>query len=188
MVRLAWFPAIRKERARGRQVGGLGCKLTMLEAVALFFAVAGQVTRSAVMIYTDNSGFYRAYRKDTSRDLFTYTVTKAIRTVAAHLDVNLRVIWTPRCSGTGEAIADNLSKHKVAEALALAGPEAEQSFAKIPEALVRWLDNPSLSRVLGHAELEELAESMPVLPWDQEDEESLVKLRACKKRSFGAVY
>ena len=118
MVRLAWFPAIRKERARGRQVGGLGCKLTMLEAVALFFAVAGQVTRSAVMIYTDNSGFYRAYRKDTSRDLFMYTVMKAIRTVAAHLDVNLRVIWTPRCSGTGEAIADLLSKHKVAEALA----------------------------------------------------------------------
>ena len=90
----------------------------MLEAVVLFFAVAGQVTRSAVMIYTDNSGFYRAYRKDTSRDLFTYTVTKAIRTVAAHLDMNLRVIWTPRCSGTGEAIADLLSKHKVAEALA----------------------------------------------------------------------
>ena len=53
---------------------------------------------------------------------------------------------------------------------------------------MRWLDNPSLSRVLGHAVLEELAESMPVLPWDQEDEESLVKLRACKKRSFGAVY
>ena len=36
--------------------------------------------------------------------------------------------------------------------------------------------------------LEELAKSMPVLPWDQEDKESLVKLRACKKRSFGAVY
>ena len=131
MVRLAWFPAIRKERARGRQVGGLGCKLTMLEAVALFSAVAGQVTRSAVMIYTDNSGFYRAYRKDTSRDLFTYTVTKAIRTVAAHLDMNLRVIWTPRCSGTGEAIADHLLKHKVAD------PEAERSSAKISEALVR---------------------------------------------------
>ena len=94
--------------------------------------------------------------------------------MAAHLDVNLRVIWTPRCSGTGEAIADHLSKHKVAKALALAGPEADQSFAKIPEALVRWLDNPSLSRVLGHAELEELAESMPVLPWDHEDRESLV--------------
>ena len=137
-----------------------------------------------VTIYTDKSGFYWAYRKGTSRDLFTYTVMKAIRTVAAHLDVNL----TPRCSGTGEAIADNLSKHKVAEALALASPEADQSFAKIPEALVRWLDNPSLSRVLGHTVLEELAESMPVLPWDQEDEESLVKLRACKKRSFGAVY
>ena len=56
MVRLAWSPAIRKERARGRQDGGLGRnKLTMLEAVAgtaLFFAVAGQVARSAVMIYT----------------------------------------------------------------------------------------------------------------------------------------
>ena len=112
------------------------------------------MARSAVTIYTDNSGFYWAYRKGTSRDLFTYTVMKAIRTVAANLDVNLRVIWTPRCLGTGEAIADHLSKHKVAKALALAGPEAERSFGKIPEALVRWLDNPSLSRVLGHAVLE----------------------------------
>ena len=81
-MRLAWSPAIRKERARGQQDGGLGRKLTMLEAVAgavLFFAVAEQVARSVVTIYTDNSGFYWAYRKGTSRDLFTYTVTRVVQ-------------------------------------------------------------------------------------------------------------
>ena len=77
----------------------------------------------------------------------------AIKDVAKYLNIQLAITWTPRCSSPGELVADMLSKAKFEEASKTA--ERPINLSRVPRSLLRWLEAPRVTRLLGMAILEE---------------------------------
>ena len=154
-------------------------KLTFLEACAALNTACGAMEfirgRSCV-IYSDNIGLAHAWRAGHSRCGFTYSVCKALREVAYYLNCQMKVVWTPRCSSEAETVADLLSKGRHEEATRLAEVQSP-SWMWSPRTLLRWLENPYETRVLGVAVCEEMAEMGQVLPREPEQYEELARLR-----------
>ena len=68
----------------------------MLEGVAVLTGLAAgarHLVGKSVTVYTDNIGLVWAVKKGNSRDLFAYTVAKAIHEVAMGLGVRLSIRW-----------------------------------------------------------------------------------------------
>ena len=153
-------------------------KLSLLEGVAALATVAGNarlLRGRAVRVYTDNAGLYQAFNKAHSRDPYCYTVMVALKDLCRYLGIRVSVCWTPRCSSDGEAVADHLSKARFKEAGEVAGVEVK--LVDVPRTLLKWLEHPSISRVLGYAMLAELEQEMEVLPREPEDAAEIARLR-----------
>ena len=153
-------------------------KLSLLEGVAALATVAGNarlLRGRAVRIFTDNAGLYQAFNKAHSRDPYCYTVMVALKDLCRYLGMRVSVCWTPRCSSDGEAVADHLSKARFKEAGEVAGVEVK--LVDVPRTLLKWLERPSISRVLGYAILAELEQEMEVLPREPEDAAEIERLR-----------
>ena len=154
-------------------------KLTLLEgvaALATLCAAPDQVAGKAVKVYTDNKGLSHAFNKAHSRDKFTYTVMMALKDVAKYLGVKLCVVWTPRCSSPGEVVADHLSKAKFREAGEVAGVQVH--LARVPRTLLKWLEGPTVTRLLGMAILSEMEDmGVKVLPMEPENPVEIAALK-----------
>ena len=154
-------------------------KLTFLEGVAAAAGLAAGadiIRNSSVVVYTDNQGLARAWKAAHSRCEYTYSVMKCIFDMMRYLNVQLRIVWTPRCSGGPELVADHLSKSKFREALEVANV-ADMKLLRIPRTLLKWLTAPKPARVLGYAVCDELAETGQVLPREPEDRAKVEHLR-----------
>ena len=161
----------------------------MLEGVAALATLCAkpeQVSGQAVKIFTDNRGLALAFQKAHSRDKFTYSIMVAIKDVAKYLNVNLSVVWTPRCSSPGELVADQLSKAKFVEAGETAG--CPVNLCAVPRALLKWLRAPVVTRLLGMAILEEMeGQGVQVLPREPEDRAEIVSLMEFSRREWKKV-
>ena len=178
MVYGAWPEHIQSNR-RSEEGDKFARKLTLLEgvaALATLCAAPDQVTGRAVKIYTDNKGLSQAYGKAHSRDKFTYTVMMALKDVAKYLGVKLCVLWTPRCSSPGEVVADHLSKAKFEEAGEVA--EVPVHLARVPRTLLKWLERPTVTRLLGMAILKEMEDmGTKVLTMEPESPAEIASLK-----------
>ena len=178
MVYGSWPPHIQSNR-RNESGEKFARKLTLLEgvaALATLCAAPEAVTGRAVKIYTDNRGLALAYRKAHSRDKYTYSIMMAIMNIAKYLEINLCVVWTPRCSSPGEVVADHLSKAKFQDAGQVAGVPVE--LRRVPRTLLKWLEKPVVTRLLGLAILNELEEAgAKVLPREPEDKAEIAALQ-----------
>ena len=188
MVYGAW-PAHIQANIRDKQGNRFARKLTMLEGVAALATLCAkpeQVSGQAVKIFTDNRGLALAFQKAHSRDKFTYSIMVAIKDVAKYLNVNLSVVWTPRCSSPGELVADQLSKAKFVEAGETAG--CPVNLCAVPRALLKWLRAPVVTRLLGMAILEEMeGQGVQVLPREPEDRAEIVSLMEFSRREWKKV-
>ena len=174
MMMMAW-------PLRLRQASGGLCfakKLTFLEAcaaLATLCGVVGNMKGGSCMIYTDNSGLASAWLKGHSRCPFTYVVMKALSEVAYYADIQLRVVWTRRCTSEGELTADLLSKGRLAEAVRVA-EVTDLIPMRVPRTLARWLHKPVAVRELGAAVCEEISRRNTLLPREPEDRDMVNRL------------
>ena len=146
-----------------------GRKLSFLEAAAILAtlsAMADRLRGHHVTVWTDNIGVVWAFVKHHSRDLYCYTVMKALAEVCRYVNIRLEIRKTPRCSGTSEILADMLSKGKCQEALA--NMKGAPRLVVPPRTFLKYMENPRPTRLLGKAMLREMAESYEVLPLEPE--------------------
>ena len=183
----AWPSHIQENRENELGVK-FGKKLTMLEAVAALAVLCSepdQVRNRPCKLYTDNRGLALAYKKAHSRDQYTYTVMMAIRDIAKYLNINLAIVWTPRCSSPGELVADQLSKGKFLAAAETAG--CPVGLSRVPRTILKWLEAPRVSRLLGMAILEELVDlGHEVLPREPENVQEVMSLKWSDNRRESA--
>ena len=62
------------------------------------------------------------------------------------------------------------------EAARLTDTENEE-LLRVPRTLLKWLEEPVVTRLLGYAMLEEIEETHPVLPREPEDRAEVARLR-----------
>ena len=132
--------------------------LSTLESLAILmslFAFRDYVRNNAVVNWCDNSGSVFGMLKGRSCDLFLYTVNKAITDLAQGLNCRLEVRKNPRMDQPGDRVADALSKNDIARAKKDWG-KVEPSMRTHSEILLKWMDNPQLSRSLGREMLLEI--------------------------------
>ena len=98
----------------------------------------------------------------------------ALEVVCRSLNIKIRMLKTPRCSGRGEVIADLLSKGKVGAAVSMMG---STKMVEVPRTLLKYLRRPSKSCLLGHAILEEISRVTEILPPEPEFSFELEDLR-----------
>ena len=158
----------------------MGKKLTLLESTAVTTAVAcfgDRLKNRDVVVMTDNIGVVWSHVKGTSRDLYTYTMSKACAFICQKMNINLRVEKVRRCSDKPALVADMLSKGKLHEAIDLMGAVEPPPY--IPRTIAKWLSDPIPSRVLGHCILSEMCElrGWKCLPLDYELSEDLQRVK-----------
>ena len=144
-------------------------KLTFLEGCASLFlllSVSDVVPNMPVRLFVDNAGSVWAFRKGHSKDLYTYTVVKAIYSVARALNVDLEIIKVRRCSVPGAVVADLLSKGKVPEGLDMMGGNTVADMGFISRVFLKFLEDPVPDRALGFKIVEEMAQVMDVVKND----------------------
>ena len=95
----------------------------------------------------DNIGFCYAWRKGHSRDLYIYTLTKAIRDIAKMTEIQVEVTHVLRRTDVGDEIVDNLSKNML-------GKEEMQDRGLIERPpgsnlLQKWIRQPSVLGAMG---------------------------------------
>ena len=186
-VYLPWSYMIRSNM-KDEEGNKFARKLSMLEAAAALATVCSHpdlIRNTNIRVASDNIGFVNAMRKGNSRCKFTLTIMMALYHVTMALNTGIEVVKTPRVSGPGERIADHLSKGKMKEAFREAASfQAEPSY--IPRTLVRWLEHPQETRLLGQAIVKEMSGYTEVLQWNVEmvdDVEALVQ-HGSKKRKL----
>ena len=114
-----------------------------------------------VRLLVDNAGFVGVYGKRHSKCPFAYKIAKPVYDLDVGLACVVRVVKTRRMSGTGEAVADALSKGDWDRAWELI-PYKNTDPEKIPRALLRWIQDPEPDLYLGEKILRELSASMDV--------------------------
>ena len=159
-------------------------KLSMLEGVAALALLCSEPTMlrgKNVKVWTDNAGLVYCFRKGNSSCPYTMTIIKALDAVARALDITLILVKTPRVSGTGEFVADALSKGRIEEALSQSS-RFNRGPSEIPRTLIRWLEHPEPSRLLGQAIAEEMSAHTEVLRWSLEKESEIRLITRSGKR------
>ena len=171
-----WFyvPWSVRVRAGGWRVDGMKVsrKLSALELVGPLAVVAagvGLVRNRRLIIWVDNAGSVAIWRKGYSnRCMLCTTLVAAIAAVAAAVGCRVELRKVARCSDVGSRLADHLSKGNFGECRQLArqcGWPLAVEPARLPVALVRWIDRPEPDRELGQRILEELARGQPILSY-----------------------
>ena len=128
-----------------------GSKLTLLEGYASFMAMLNWLpvirSRGSLVLRVDNIGFCYAFRKGHSRDLYIYTLVKAMAYIAQQLEFRVHVVHVPRRTQLGDELVDHLSKGEFNEVERLR-PEARSTTIKCGY-LLKWIDRPGVSWNLG---------------------------------------
>ena len=149
VVRGKWPDYILKDRFYRKEKWG--SKLTLLEGFAALMALVTWLPevkkRGAVELRVDNIGFCYAWRKGHSRDLYIYTLTKAMKDIARMIEVHIEVTHVLRRSDVGDEIVDNLSKNEL-------GKEEMQDRGLIERPpgsclLQNWIRQPSVLGAMG---------------------------------------
>ena len=134
-----------------------GSKLTLLEGFAAMMALVTWMPevkkRGAVELRVDNIGFCYAWKKGHSRDLYIYTLTKAMRDIARMTEIQIEVTHVLRRSVVGDEIVDSLSKNEL-------GKEEMQDRGLIERPpgshmLLNWIRQPSVLWALGRGLVKE---------------------------------
>ena len=164
-----WFYAPWPQLINSNRESSLGVrfahKLTTLEGFRALvgLAVIPNLARNGeIHILVDNSGFVAIYGKKSSKCLYDYTIAKAIADIARGLSCTVRVLKTRRMSGTGEVIADALSKAEWSRAWPLM-PLMNTAPEFIPRTLLRWIMDPKPDLYLGKRVLKEMSAYTKVL-------------------------
>ena len=129
----------------------LGKMTTFLESLAMLAAIImcpDSVRNGSVRLVTDNSGLYCGYKAGYSRCQWTYTVLKAVATVATALNIRLEVVHRKRCSDPGTLAADSVSRSLISKAMDQLGSKSlREGF--VSSSLEFWMANPIPTRFLG---------------------------------------
>ena len=139
--------------------------MTCLEGYAALVSITtvpDRVRNKEILIFFDNSGFVFAYKKKSSICPYSYTIPKAVYEVGRGLACRVRVEKTLRCSAPGEIATDALSKGDFTPFQHLAKGR-DTSPARIPTALVQWINNPVCVLMLGLRLLADMVQSTEVL-------------------------
>ena len=128
-----------------------GSKLTLLEGYAALMAFVTWLPevkrRGAVELRVDNIGFCYAWRKGHSRDLYIYTLTKAIRDIAKMTEIQVEVTHVLRRTDVGDEIVDNLSKNMLGkEEMQVRGLVERPPGSSL---LQKWIRQPSVLGAMG---------------------------------------
>ena len=135
-----------------------GSKLTLLEGYAALMAFVTWLPeikrRGSVMLRVDNIGFCYAWMKGHSKDLYIYTLTKAMRDIARMAEVQVEVCHVLRRSEIGDEVVDSLSKNEMGE--------SERKVLGVTEKcpgsnlLLRWIRQPVVLGDMGRGIVMEL--------------------------------
>jgi hypothetical protein len=111
------------------------------------------------------------YKKGYSRNCrLCTTIAKAAATVAAAIGCRLEVVKITRCSSDGAKMADQLSKARFGQfrqTAAAAGWKLDTAPARIPAALLSWLDRPYPCDALGSEILKEIGARVPLAGYSE---------------------
>ena len=169
------WPDYLNNDTEARSGGSLGKNMTTLEAVAGLLALTmdpDRVRNNSVCLITDNMAFYYAWNTGHSRDDYTYTVVKAMDTVARALNVRLQVKHQKRCSSPPTIAADMMSRGMTRDIFdAVDSPSSREGW--VSRTLCHWLGDPRPTRLLGTAIVREMATFTPTLSLEVEWEEEL---------------
>ena len=152
----------------------LAAKMFFLEAVGILAGVVAapnKIRGRHVRVHCDNAAAVFGFKKKHSKELLGYSALKAAAKVAQGLGATLSVHKIKRVSCVGALVADLLSKGEVAEA-AYYMEYCDEEPGLISRTMMRWLEYPRPTRVLGEAILLELrGEGVPVMIDFMVDEE-----------------
>ena len=166
-----YMPWARRINAGGWRVDGkkVGRKLSALELAGplIVVAAAHKLCRGKTLnVWVDNAGSVEVFRKGYSRNCrLCTTIAKAAATVAAGIGCRLEILKITRCSSTGAAMADHLSKAKFSQFRAVAraaGWCLQNQPAVIPTSLLRWLDRPGPCDSLEADILRDIGREVPI--------------------------
>jgi hypothetical protein len=164
-----WFyaPWPKKVNASGWRIDGkkVGRKLSALELIGPLVAVAAghkKFANSLVTIWVDNAGSVAIWHKGYSnRCRLSSTIVTTIHAVAAAIGCTVHIQKITRCSNAPAAAADALSKGQFAAARSLV--QLDTAPARIPPALVRWINEPVPSDDLADLILKDIAADTAIL-------------------------
>jgi hypothetical protein len=163
-----YIPWAKRINAGGWRVDGkkVGRKLSALELAGPLILVTAAYELcwgQTLQVWVDNAGAVEVYRKGYSRNCrLCTTIAKAMATVAASIGCKMEVLKITRCTGAGAKMADQLSKahfRSFRETAAAAGWALQLEPARIPRALLLWLDRPVPDDQLGARILHEIGAS-----------------------------
>jgi hypothetical protein len=169
-----WFyiPWPKRINAGGWRVDGkkVGRKLSALELVGPLVVVAAahqRLRNRQLVIWVDNAGSVAIWDKGYStRCPLSSTLVTAISAVAAAVGCTVFIKKVMRCSTDGAVLADHLSKcnfQLFRQHAGQVGWGLATEPARVPCALLRWIDKPVPSDDLAHDILSELAVRSPIL-------------------------
>ena len=167
-----WPEAIRKNiPVEGVKLSN---KLMFLEAIAVLASVVAapdKVRGKHITVHCDNAAAVFGYARGHSKELLAYSVLKGAVDVAAGLGASLSVNKIRRVSCVGALVADLMSKGDMPQALAYM-EYADPAPGFLSRTLLKWIEHPTPTRVLGQAMLLELrAAGVPVMISFMVDEE-----------------
>ena len=130
-----------------------GRKTTLLEAIGLMlplFHNAKYIVGKHVVLYVDNLPTVWAMRKGRSKtDDYTSTIIAAINHVAVSIPCKLYVKHCPRLSTSPALVADLLTRTDQ-KGLNIANKYCKDMKTGWPQALIKWMENPTRDLDLGH--------------------------------------
>ena len=140
--------------------------LEMLGPLGILVSAPNKIRNKHLEVFVDNQGAVSIYAKGYSTScVYCYTVAMAIYEVSKALNCNLVMTKVARCSSRETIIADLLSKAAFSDFYDLM-PERKLSPARIPAALLRWINNPVEDTKLGQRILKEMAQYTMVLGYN----------------------
>ena len=142
------------------------CVLEILGPLAILACAPNRVRNKHVEMFVDNQGAVSIYAKGyTTSCVYSYTVAMAINEVALALNCNVVLTKVRRCSNKEAVIADCLSKADFKQFYEMM-PERRLNPARIPAALLRWINDPVEDLKLAHKILKEMAQYTMVLGYN----------------------
>ncbi len=154
-------------KVNGKKVAGKMSALELIGPLIVLAAGAEWCSNSPVRIAIDNAGSVGIWKKGycTACELSS-TIVEAIAYVAASIGCRLEIVKVTRRSAAGPVIADDLSKAKFGaarQAARAAGKVLDLEPARIPRALLHWLEKPRPEEALGQRIVADLAARQHVL-------------------------
>ena len=119
-----------------------GRSTTRLESIAALQGLLTAITlhgRKTYTVFCDNAGACHAFRKGSSKCLYTWTVLKALDDVASGTMSIVSVLKTWRCSGQVEKVADTIAKGDITS-LATMGL-VNYTWSRPSRVLMDWIKN-----------------------------------------------